>query len=83
MVRAGGDQSEWVDDEDPTAPLRKVLLPQALALRQAAVLGDTRAALATLDEQRLLCAHRRGPHEVQQWNRQVKRWLTESKRETI
>ena len=63
--------------------LRKVLLPQALALRQAAVLGDARAALATLDEQRLLCAHRRGPHGVQHWNRQVERWLTESTGEPI
>ena len=83
VLRAGGDHIEWIDDEDPTAPLRKVLLPQALALRQAAVLGDARAALATLDEQRLLCAHRRGPHGVQHWNRQVERWLTESTGEPI
>jgi exodeoxyribonuclease V alpha subunit len=60
-----------------------VLLPQALALRQAAILGDARAALATLDEQRLLCAHRRGPYGVQHWNRQVERWLTESTGEPI
>jgi exodeoxyribonuclease V alpha subunit len=83
VLRAGGDHIEWVDDEDPTAPLRKVLLPQALALRQAAILGDARAALATLDEQRLLCAHRRGPYGVQHWNRQVERWLTESTGEPI
>jgi exodeoxyribonuclease V alpha subunit len=78
VLQAGGDHIEWIDDPDPTAPLRKVLLPQALALRQAAVLGDARTALATLDEQRLLCAHRRGPYGVQHWNRQVERWLTES-----
>ncbi|TPG34218.1 exodeoxyribonuclease V subunit alpha [Mycolicibacterium hodleri] len=83
VLRAGGDHIEWIDDEDPTAPLRKVLLPQALALRQAAILGDARSALATLDEQRLLCAHRRGPHGVQHWNRQVERWLTESTGEPI
>ena len=47
--------------DDPTARLRKVLVPHALALRQAAILGDATAALATLDEHRLLCAHRRGP----------------------
>ena len=80
---AGGDHIEWIDDADPTAALRKVLLPQALALRQAAVLGDARTALATLDEQRLLCAHRRGPYGVQHWNRQVERWLTESTGEPI
>jgi exodeoxyribonuclease V alpha subunit len=83
VLQAGGDHIEWIDDPDPTAPLRKVLLPQALALRQAAVLGDARAALATLDEQRLLCAHRRGPNGVQHWNRQVERWLTESTGEPI
>jgi exodeoxyribonuclease V alpha subunit len=83
VLQAGGDHIEWIDDVDPAARLRKVLLPQALALRQAAVLGDARAALATLDEQRLLCAHRRGPYGVQHWNRQVERWLTESTGEPI
>jgi exodeoxyribonuclease V alpha subunit len=83
VLRSGGDHIEWVDDEDPSTPLRKVLLPQALALRQAAMLGDARAALATLDEQRLLCAHRRGPYGVQHWNHQVERWLTEATGEPI
>ena len=83
VLRSGGDHIEWIDAEDPSTSLRKVLLPQALALRQAALLGDARAALATLDEQRLLCAHRRGPHGVQHWNRQVERWLTESTGEPI
>ncbi|MCW2592118.1 MAG: recD [Mycobacterium sp.] len=83
VLRAGGDHIEWIDAADPAVPLRKVLLPQALALRQAAVLGDAGAALATLDEQRLLCAHRRGPYGVQHWNHQVERWLTESTGEPI
>ncbi len=83
VLSAGGEHIEWIDDEDPTAALRKVLLPQALALRQAAILGDAKTALAILDEHRLLCAHRRGPHGVQHWNRQVERWLTESTGEPI
>ena len=83
VLRAGGDHVEWMVDDDPAAALRKVLLPQALALRQAAILGDARTALETLDEHRLLCAHRRGPHGVQHWNRQVERWLTESTGEPI
>jgi len=33
--------------------------------------------LATLDEHRLLCAHRRGPYGIAYWNRQVERWLAE------
>ncbi|GAB7066199.1 exodeoxyribonuclease V subunit alpha [Mycobacterium hodleri] len=83
VLAAGGDHVEWMVDDDPAVALRKVLLPQALALRQAAILGDARAALETLDEHRLLCAHRRGPHGVQHWNRQVERWLTESTGEPI
>ena len=49
-----------------------------LRLREAAILGDAQAALATLDEHRLLCAHRRGPYGVRYWNRQVERWLTDA-----
>ena len=54
-----------------------------LRLREAAILGDAEAALATLDEHRLLCAHRRGPYGVRYWNRQVERWLAEETGEPI
>jgi len=83
VLAAGGDHVEWIVDDDPAAGLRKVVLPQALALRQAAILGDAKTALEILDEHRLLCAHRRGPHGVQHWNHQVERWLTESTGEPI
>ncbi len=78
LLRAGGDRIEWIDTEDPTEHIRNVLVPQALALRQAAVLGDAEAALVTLDEHRLLCAHRRGRYGIAYWNRQVERWLVEA-----
>ncbi|WP_077742305.1 exodeoxyribonuclease V subunit alpha [Mycolicibacterium boenickei] len=77
VLAAGGEHVEWVSS-DPAERLREVLVPHALALRQAAILGDARAALAILDEHRLLCAHRRGPFGVAQWNRQVQRWLAEA-----
>ncbi len=83
LLRSGGDHVEWIDTEDPTESLRKVLVPHALALRQAAMLGDAKAALATLDEHRLLCAHRRGRYGIAHWNRQVERWLVESTGEAI
>ncbi|MGX9789792.1 exodeoxyribonuclease V subunit alpha [Mycobacterium sp. MMS18-G62] len=83
VLRAGGDHIEWIEADDPRERLRKVLVPHALALRTAAVLGDESAALATLDEHRLLCAHRRGQFGVQHWNRQVERWLTEATGEPI
>ncbi|HZA09936.1 exodeoxyribonuclease V subunit alpha [Mycobacterium sp.] len=83
VLRAGGEHIEWVETEEPSEHLRKVLVPHAVRLRQAAVLGDAAAALATLDEHRLLCAHRRGHYGVQHWNRQVERWLTEATGEPI
>lgn len=87
VLRDGGDHVEWLDTsanpENPGDQLREVLLPPALRLREAAILGDARAALDTLDEHRLLCAHRRGPFGIAHWNRQVERWLTDATGEPI
>lgn len=83
LLRAGDEHVEWLDTEDPTEQLRNVLVPHALALRRAAVLGDANAALAMLDEHRFLCAHRRGRYGVEYWNRQVERWLAEATGEPI
>jgi len=83
ILRAGGEHIEWIETDEPSQHLRKVLVPHAVALRQAALLGDAAAALATLDEHRLLCAHRRGPFGVRYWNRQAERWLTEATGEPI
>ncbi len=77
LLRAGGEHIEWVESDRPTDRLRPVLTRHALRVREAAVLGAAEVALATLDEHRLLCAHRRGPYGVSQWNRQVERWLSE------
>jgi exodeoxyribonuclease V alpha subunit len=83
VLRAGGEHIEWVDADNPRDKLRKVLVPHAVALRTAAILGDQNAALKILDEHRLLCAHRRGPFGVAYWNRQVERWLTEETGEPV
>lgn len=83
MLAAGGPHIEWLDTDQPGDRLRDVLLPQALRLREAAILGSGPVALATLEEHRLLCAHRRGPSGVRHWNRQVERWLTEATGEPI
>jgi exodeoxyribonuclease V alpha subunit len=77
LLRAGGEHVEWIDSDGPADRLRGVLVSHALRVREAAVLGAAREALVTLDEHRLLCAHRRGPHGVSHWNRQVERWLSE------
>ncbi|MCV7298232.1 exodeoxyribonuclease V subunit alpha [Mycobacterium barrassiae] len=83
LLRAGGEHIEWLETDDPAEPLRKVTLPHALRLREAAILGDAKAALSTLDEHRLLCAHRRGPYGVRFWNHQVERWLTDATGEPL
>ncbi|MCG5431944.1 exodeoxyribonuclease V subunit alpha [Mycobacterium sp. MYCO198283] len=77
LLRAGGEHIEWVATDDPADALRAVLVPHALRLREAAILGDAETALETLDEHRLLCAHRRGPYGVHYWNRQAERWVIE------
>jgi exodeoxyribonuclease V alpha subunit len=77
VLSAGGEHIEWVDVPEPAVVLRKILVPHALRLREAAILGDIGTALATLENHRLLCAHRRGPYGVAYWNRQIERWLAE------
>ncbi|OJZ69813.1 exodeoxyribonuclease V subunit alpha [Mycobacterium paraffinicum] len=77
LLRTGGEHIEWLDSDGPTDRLHAVLVPHALRVREAAILGAAGAALASLDEHRLLCAHRHGPYGVSHWNRQVERWLAE------
>jgi len=77
VLSAGGEHIEWVDVPEPAVVLRKIIVPHALRLREAAILGDIGTALATLENHRLLCAHRRGPYGVAYWNRQIERWLAE------
>jgi exodeoxyribonuclease V alpha subunit len=77
LLHAGGEHLELVSDASPLPRLRELLLPHALRLLESAERGDADAALATLEQQRLLCAHREGPYGVEHWNRQVERWLTD------
>ncbi|MBS4728735.1 exodeoxyribonuclease V subunit alpha [Mycobacterium sp. SM1] len=77
LLRTADEHVEFVEDPDATDRLRSILLPHALRLREAALLGAADEALATLDEHRLLCAHRDGPFGVRHWNRQLQMWLAE------
>jgi exodeoxyribonuclease V alpha subunit len=77
LLRSGDEHIEFIEDDDAADPMRSVLLPHALRLREAALFGADDVALATLDEHRLLCAHREGPYGVRHWNRQVEKWLSE------
>lgn len=80
LLAAGGDHVEWIDTDnavDVADRLAAVVVPHALAVRQAALLGDATAAAAALDEHRLLCAHREGLHGVRHWNQQIRRLVAE------
>ena len=84
LLRSGGEHIEWVEDEDPTERLRSMLAAAcACGCGKRRVLGAADVALATLDEHRLLCAHRDGPYGVRHWNRQVEKWLTEETGEPV
>jgi exodeoxyribonuclease V alpha subunit len=78
LLRAGDEHIEFVESENAADRLREVLLPHALRVREAAVIGAGGIAVLTLGEHRLLCAHREGPFGVSHWNAQVQRWLTEA-----
>lgn len=77
VLRSGEEHIEFLEEDDITPRMRSILVPHALRLREAALLGSADVALTTLDEHRLLCAHRQGPFGVQHWNRQVQTWLDE------
>ncbi|MBU3700644.1 MAG: exodeoxyribonuclease V subunit alpha [Acidimicrobiia bacterium] len=63
------------DRREAVAVLADLALPAVRRLHEAAVIGDATAALAVLDEQRVLCAHRLGPFGIGRWNRQFEEWL--------
>lgn len=68
-----------LDPEEPATleELRGRLLAQARALHALARDGRPTEALALLEEHRLLCAHRDGPHGARHWNALVERLLGE------
>ena len=76
VLRRGDDAAELVES-DPlrAAGLRDDVVRAGRAVVGAALTGDVTAALAALDEHRLLCAHRQGPYGVSRWSAEVGRWL--------
>jgi len=79
-LRAGGESVTWVEVEGPLEAARQLrpdLLATVHALRDAALVGDVDRMLAVLDDHRLICAHRDGPHGVAHYNQEVERWLAE------
>jgi exodeoxyribonuclease V alpha subunit len=80
-LRSHPDDVLWIES-DPAAAgtdltlVRDTAISTAAAVRAAAHAGDAAAAVEALAAFRILLAHRRGPHGVSHWNRQVERWTT-------
>ncbi len=81
LAALGGphDPVALVDPDDGAAidDVRRAVADVAYRMRVAADSGDVATALATLEEHRLLCAHREGPYGVGGWNRQVEQLVAE------
>jgi exodeoxyribonuclease V alpha subunit len=75
VLRAGTDEVDYVETDDPVEALRGPVTGAALAVRNAAVDAGPPEALAALERFRLLCAHREGPYGVRAWNRHAEQWL--------
>ena len=67
----------WIDRPatDVADAIRPLVEPAAIAAAAHAAAGEAAQALDALARVRLLCAHRRGPFGVEQWNREVESWL--------
>ena len=80
-LRSHPDDVRWIATDPAAAgtdlaPVRDLAASTAATVRAAAHAGDAPSALAALAAFRILLAHRRGPHGVSHWNRQVERWTT-------
>jgi exodeoxyribonuclease V alpha subunit len=80
LLRAGHDDVELIDPTDAgsMAAFRSDVRDAALSVRLPAQDGDKSAAVAALDEHRLLCAHRQGRYGVNGWNREVERLVADA-----
>jgi exodeoxyribonuclease V alpha subunit len=78
LVSAGHPTLTLTDPARPQDELRARVVHVGRAIHAAAVAGDAARALDLLDQHRLLCAHRHGPHGATTWARQAEFWLRAS-----
>jgi exodeoxyribonuclease V alpha subunit len=87
VLRSGGSAVRFLEvdpdvDAGPSADALRALAEDVQATGSetlaAARAGNVTAALAALDQHRLLCGHRRGPYGVGRWSWEVERWLAEA-----
>jgi exodeoxyribonuclease V alpha subunit len=80
LLRDHGDTALQLVPPPEVDPLgldgvRADVVASGRALIAAADTGAAAAAVAALDEHRVLCAHRRGPFGVSRWTAEIERWL--------
>ncbi len=87
MLRAGATEPEtghplltFIEHANPlssvdAAGVRSIVVPAFAAAMESARHGDADTALAAFASVRVLCAHRRGPHGAENWNRAIETWL--------
>lgn len=73
ILTAGTADVSWVDLADLDS-LRTDIHSSGHAMTQAALAGNTHAALSALGHHRLLCAHRSGPSGVSRWDDLARDW---------
>jgi exodeoxyribonuclease V alpha subunit len=82
LLRSGDAAVVWIDTDAarPEAParVRDGALCAGREVAGAAASGDGAAALAALGTFRILCAHRRGPYGVANWNARAEGWLQDA-----
>jgi exodeoxyribonuclease V alpha subunit len=83
VLRSGRTDVTFVEraddaDDDGTTPLdgvREAVVATGHEVARAAAAGDASAALAAIEQVRVLCAHRRGPFGVATWIPRIEDWL--------
>jgi len=78
LLRTTAPDLSFVHPAEAPDQVRADVVAAGRALVTAARAGDPAAALAALDEHRVLCGHRRGPYGVSRWGAEVERWLAEA-----
>lgn len=81
LLRRGAADLSFVDGDaaeiEPSRldTFRQDVVRAAVDVIGAADAGDSARALRVLDDHRVLCAHRRGPHGVARWTAEIERWI--------
>lgn len=83
-ILGGGDEDgslQWVETPDPLVGVSALadVIGSWHKLRESASRGDLEAIVQSVNEARVLCAHRDGPYGVEVWNQELSRVMVDSR----